>query len=341
VTPVEVEILHRGGGAPTGPRYTCKKCGVQTDRDEFRAMLWVCPSCGDHARISARERIAQLTDPASFAEMWTNLRTLDPLTFTDLQPYTDRVREAQAATGLTEAMVAGRARIDGAPCVLAIMDFGFMGGSMGSVVGEKLFRAAELAVAEDLPLVAVCSSGGARMQEGILSLMQMAKTSMAVDLLNDGRVPYITVLVDPCTGGVVASFATLADICVAEPGARLYFSGPRVIRETTREELPEGFSSAERNLELGHLDAVVPRAELRLRLAAYLRLLKGGAKDDATGPEGEEGWLGAADLWSGAGDAGRRVVGGARRRVGGARRLAQEATRRAQEMVRDTGREPE
>jgi acetyl-CoA carboxylase carboxyl transferase subunit beta len=341
LSPVEVEILHRrgSGAAPLGPRYTCKKCGAQTDRDELRAMLSVCPACGYHARISARERLAQLTDPASFAEEWAHLRTLDPLEFVDLQPYADRVREAQAATGLTEAIVAGRARIDGVPCVLAVMDFGFMGGSMGSVVGEKLFRAAELAVAEDLPLVAICSSGGARMQEGILSLMQMAKTAMAADLLNESRVPYVTVLVDPCTGGVVASFATLADICIAEPGALLSFSGPRVIRETTREQLPESFGSAERNLELGHLDAVVPRAELRALLAAYLRLLKGGARDYATGPNGEERWLGTADLLAGAGDAGRRVIGGVRRRVRGARRMAQKATGRAEEVVRDTGRQ--
>ncbi len=317
MTPVEVEILHGGGGAPLGPRYACKNCGAQTDRDEWRAMLSVCPACGYHGQISARERIAQLTDPASFAEEWAHLRTRDPLEFVDLQPYPDRVREAQASTGLTEAIIAGRARIDGVPCILAVMDFGFLGGSMGSVVGEKLFRAAEAAIDEGLPMVAICSSGGARMQEGILSLMQMAKTTMAVDLLNESRIPYITVLVDPCTGGVVASFATLADICIAEPGARLYFSGPRVRKETTHEEVPEGFSSAERNLELGHLDAVVPRAELRGQLAAYLRLLKGGAKDGDT------------DLWNGAGEAGGGVGGRARRRIGGARRLAQKATRRA------------
>ena len=216
-----------------------------------------------------------------------------------MRRYPERLREAQAASGLTEAIVTGGAAIDGVPCMLAVMDFGFMGGSMGSVVGEKLWRAAEAAAPEKLPLVAVCSSGGARMQEGIISLMQMAKTSMAVDVLNEARTPFISVLVDPCTGGVVASFATLADICVAEPGSLLSFSGPRVIRETTQETLPEGFGSAERNLELGHLDAVVPRGELRARVAAYLRLLQGGAGDEAgvesrvhTGPRGpaRRGW---------------------------------------------------
>jgi acetyl-CoA carboxylase carboxyl transferase subunit beta len=160
------------------------------------------------------------------------------------------------------------------------MDFGFMGGSMGSVVGEKLWRSAELAAGEDLPLVAVCSSGGARMQEGILSLMQMAKTSCAVDLINEATSPFVTILADPCTGGVVASFATLADICIAEPGAQLYFTGPRVIAETTREQLPEGFGSAERNLLLGHLDAVVARKDLRVRVGNYLRLLGGGEEPE-------------------------------------------------------------
>jgi acetyl-CoA carboxylase carboxyl transferase subunit beta len=167
------------------------------------------------------------------------------------------------------------------------MDFGFMGGSMGSVVGEKLWRTAELAAGEDLPLVAVCSSGGARMQEGILSLMQMAKTSCAVDLINEATAPFVAVLVDPCTGGVVASFASLADICIAEPGAQLYFTGPRVIAETTHEELPKGFGSAERNFELGHLDAVVERKDLRVKVGNYLRLLGGGEEPERAESAGQ------------------------------------------------------
>jgi acetyl-CoA carboxylase carboxyl transferase beta subunit len=276
---VTVEISRRGA-APAVPRWTCPKCAQECERDDLRAALYVCPACGYHARIGARERIAQLTDAGSFKERFASLRTLDPLKFVDLETYPERVREAQAATGLTEAIVVGDATIEGVACLLAVMDFGFMGGSMGSVVGEKLWRAAQAAAAERRPLVAVCSSGGARMQEGILSLMQMAKTAIAVDILNDSRTPFISVLTDPTTGGVVASFATLADICIAEPGARLYFSGPRVIAQTTQEALPEGFSTAERNLALGHVDAVVPRAELRARIAAYLRLLEGGASDE-------------------------------------------------------------
>ncbi len=318
MSPVEVQILSRRGDPPLGPRWTCPKCGAQTERDEWRAGLSVCEACGFHARISARERIAQLADPASFEERWANLRTLDPLGFTDLQPYPERLREAQAATGLPEAIIIGRATIDGAPCLLAVMDFGFLGGSMGSVVGEKLYLAAEAAALERLPVVAVCTSGGARMQEGILSLMQMAKTTMATDVLSSARVPYVTVLADPCTGGVVASFASLADICIAEPGARLYFSGPRVIAETTKDELPEGFGSAERNLEMGHLDDVVPRAELRARLASYLRLLGGGAQDGEGEGSGDDAGL-AGGFRRGFGSIGRRVTGAGRRLLGGGR----------------------
>jgi acetyl-CoA carboxylase carboxyl transferase subunit beta len=272
---VTVEIERRDS-RPAKPEWVCPSCKDGAKLADVRGNLFVCPSCGFHVRVTANERVRQLADPDSFHELWGAVRTLDPLTFTDLEAYPDRVREAQAKTGLAEAIVTGTARVDGNECVLAVMDFGFLGGSMGSVVGEKLWRSAQLAAEGNLPLVAVCSSGGARMQEGILSLMQMAKTSCAVDVINEAGAPFVAILVDPCTGGVVASFATLADICVAEPGALLSFSGPRVIAETTREPLPEGFGSAERNLELGHLDAVVPRGDLKAKVGNYLRLLKGG-----------------------------------------------------------------
>lgn len=289
---VTVEIERRGP-EPSRPEWACPSCKREARLSEVRANLMVCPHCGFHLRIGARERVRQLADDGSFRELWTTVKTLDPLEFVALESYVDGVREAQAKTGLSEAIVTGTASIDGTPCVLAVMDFGFLGGSMGSVVGEKLWRCADLASGEDLPLVAVCTSGGARMQEGILSLMQMAKTSCAVDLINEATSPFVAVLVDPCTGGVVASFATLADICIAEPGARLYFSGPRVIAQTTREELPEGFSTAERNLALGHLDAVVARKDLRERVGNYLRLLGGGEEPGrGTGPEGQPGRTG-------------------------------------------------
>ena len=272
---VTVEIEHREP-RPAKPEWVCPSCKAGAQLADVRGNLFVCPSCGFHARVTANERVRQLTDPETFHELWSTVRTLDPLGFTDLEAYPDRVREAQAKTGLNEAIITGTATIDGIDCVLAVMDFGFLGGSMGSVVGEKLWRSAELSAEQGLPLVAVCSSGGARMQEGILSLMQMAKTSCAVDVINESGSPFVAVLADPCTGGVVASFATLADICVAEPGALLSFSGPRVIAETTREPLPEGFGSAERNLALGHLDAVVPRKDLKAQVGNYLRLLGGG-----------------------------------------------------------------
>jgi len=272
--------IERRNNEPARPEWICPSCHEGARHSDLRDNLMVCPHCDHHLRIGARERIRQLADDDTFRELWTLIQTLDPLGFVDLETYPERVREAQAKTGLSEAIVTGTATIDGTPCVLAVMDFGFMGGSMGSVVGEKLWRSVELAAGEDLPLVAVCTSGGARMQEGILSLMQMAKTSCAVDLINEATSPFVAVLVDPCTGGVVASFATLADVCIAEPGARLYFSGPRVIAQTTREELPEGFSTAERNLELGHLDAVVARKDLREKVGNYLRLLGGGEEPD-------------------------------------------------------------
>ncbi len=274
---IEVE---RRSGDPSRPEWTCSVCHHGASTAHLRANLMVCPSCGHHERIGARERIRQLVDEGSFRELWKSVDTLDPLEFVDLETYPERVRLAEAKTGLSEAMVAGKARIEGSACVLAVMDFGFMGGSMGSVVGERFWRCAELAVAEGLPVVAVCSSGGARMQEGILSLMQMGKTTCAVDVMHEAAVPFIALLADPCTGGVMASFATLADICIAEPGAQLYFSGPRVIAETTREPLPPEFGSAERMLALGHLDAVVPRVEARARIGRYMRLLGGGEECD-------------------------------------------------------------
>jgi acetyl-CoA carboxylase carboxyl transferase subunit beta len=245
---VTVEIERRDNG-PSRPEWVCPSCKGEAALADVRANLMVCPLCFHHLRIGARERIRQLVDDDTFRELWPGLLPRDPLGFVDLETYPERVREAQAKTGLKEGIVTGTAEIDGTSSVLAVMDFDFLGGSMGSVVGEKLWRASELAAGEDLPLVAVCTSGGARMQEGILSLMQMAKTSCAVDVINEATSPFVTILTDPCTGGVVASFASLADICVAEPGARLYFTG-------------------------------VPRKDLRVKVGNYLRLLGGGEEPE-------------------------------------------------------------
>ena len=251
---------------------TCPSCGSHYRDDELEASLRVCPQCGHHFPVGARERIAQLVDPNTFEEEASELRSEDPLGFFDLRPYAERLAEAEVSTGLGDAMVIGAAAIESQACELAVMDFSFMGGSMGSVVGEKLSRACENAVERNTPLVAVTASGGARMQEGILSLMQLPKTVCAVEDLRDARCGFISVMTHPTTAGVLASFASLGDVIVAEPGALLAFTGPRVVQQTTREKLPEDFGLAESNLRFGHLDAIVPRGELRPFLGRALRL---------------------------------------------------------------------
>jgi acetyl-CoA carboxylase carboxyl transferase subunit beta len=223
----------------------------------------VCPHCGHHFPVRARERIAQLGDAGTFVEADADLRSADPLGFFDLRAYTDRLAEAEVATGLGDALIAGAAAIERRSCELAIMDFAFMGGSMGSTVGEKFVRACERACAREVPLVCVTASGGARMQEGILSLMQLPKTVCAVDELHEARCAFISIMTHPTTAGVLASFASLGDVVVAEPGALLAFTGPRVVQQTTREKLPDDFGLAESNARFGHVDAIVPRAELR------------------------------------------------------------------------------
>ena len=251
---------------------TCPKCESHYRDDELDASLFVCAQCGHHFPVSARKRIDQLADAASFVEEAAELRSEDPLDFFDLRPYSERLAEAELKTGLGDAMVIGQAAIDGHGVELAVMDFAFMGGSMGSVVGEKFSRACDSAIARGVPLVSVAASGGARMQEGILALMQVPKTVAAVEDLHDSRTPFISVLSHPTTGGLLASFSSLGDVLLAEPGALMSFAGPRVVQQTTREKLPDDFGLAESNLRLGHLDAVVPRAELRPTISKLLRL---------------------------------------------------------------------
>ncbi|PYM95418.1 MAG: acetyl-CoA carboxylase carboxyl transferase subunit beta [Candidatus Rokuibacteriota bacterium] len=241
----------------------CDSCKEITYRAEVERAGRVCPKCHYPFRISARERIAMLADPGSFEERETGLATTDPLTFKDTKKYRERVRAAAQKTSTDEAVVCGLARIGGQPAVLAAFEFGFLGGSMGSVVGEKLTRAIELAIDKHMPVVIVSASGGARMQEGILSLMQMAKTSAALERLGTRRLPYISVLTDPTTGGVTASFAMLGDVILAEPRALIGFAGPRVIAETIRQPLPEGFQRSEFLLSHGQLDMIVERRELK------------------------------------------------------------------------------
>jgi len=222
--------------------------------------------------MRARARIDWYADEGSFHEEAADVRSEDPLDFFDLRPYAERLSEAELNTGLGEAAVVGQATIDGHPVELSVMDFSFMGGSMGSAVGEKFSRACDSAVERGVPLVSVTSSGGARMQEGILSLMQLPKTVCAVEDLHDAHVPMITVMAHPTTAGVLASFASLGDVTVAEPGALIAFTGPRVVQQTTREKLPEDFGLAEQNLRFGHVDAVVARVEQREYVSRLLRL---------------------------------------------------------------------
>jgi acetyl-CoA carboxylase carboxyl transferase subunit beta len=272
---IDVSIEHKGATpADDGRKHpnTCPSCGSHYRDDELEHNQSVCPQCGHHFPLSARERIEQLADAGSFAEEDGDLRSADPLGFFDLRPYTERLAEAELKTGQGDAIVIGRAEIDGQPCQLAVMDFGFMGGSMGSVVGEKFVRACDQAVDRRVPLVSVTSSGGARMQEGILSLMQLPKTVCAVEDLRDARCALLNVFAHPTTAGVLASFASLGDVTVAEPGALISFTGPRVVQQTTREKLPDDFGLAESNLRFGHLDAIVSRPVLRPYLAKLLRL---------------------------------------------------------------------
>ena len=255
---------------------TCPKCQSHYRDDELEENLWVCLHCGHHFPMRARARILSLADEGSFAEEAADLRSDDPLDFFDLRPYGERLAEAELGTGLGEAIVIGRASVEGNACELAVMDFAFMGGSMGSAVGEKFARACDSAVEQGVPLVSVSASGGARMQEGILALMQLPKTIVSVADLHDAGCAYISVLAHPTTGGVLASFASLGDVLLAEPGALMSFAGPRVVQQTTREKLPDDFGLSEANLRYGHVDAIVPRPELKPQLARLLRLFANG-----------------------------------------------------------------
>jgi acetyl-CoA carboxylase carboxyl transferase subunit beta len=273
---IDVSIEHKN--LPEQPQdgkahpNTCPSCGSHYREDELELNLRVCPQCGYHFPVRARARIEQLADEGRFDEEAAELRSEDPLDFFDVRPYSERLAEAEVSTGLGDAMIIGRASIEDQACMLAVMDFSFMGGSMGSVVGEKLSRACESAVEHRVPLVTVTASGGARMQEGILSLMQLPKTVCAIEDLRDARCGFISVMTHPTTAGVLASFASLGDVMIAEPGALLAFTGPRVVQQTTREKLPDDFGLAESNLRFGHLDAIVPRTELRPYVGRVLRL---------------------------------------------------------------------
>jgi acetyl-CoA carboxylase carboxyl transferase subunit beta len=250
----------------------CPACAATTYTKDLKANQMVCLECNHHIRIYSSERIEQLIDAGTWTPLDEHLFSCDPLKFRDRKPYSDRLRDYQDKTGLTDAVQTGLGKLNGLPLALGVMDFSFMGGSMGSVVGEKLTRLIERATGDRLPLVIVCASGGARMQEGMLSLMQMAKTSAALERHRAQRLLYIPLLTHPTTGGVTASFAMLGDIILAEPKATIGFAGRRVVEQTLREKLPENFQTAEYLLAHGFVDAIVPRTQLKASLTSLIRL---------------------------------------------------------------------
>ena len=248
----------------------CEGCRQIIWKKDLEDNLNVCPKCGKHFRIDARTRLANLFDNGEYETFSDNLSSTDPLKFVDLKPYSERLKRAQEDTGLTDAVINSRGKLNGRPIIISAMEYSFIGGSMGSVVGEVITRAVELALESKEPLIIISASGGARMMEGVLSLMQLAKISAALAKLDEARVPYISVLTDPTTGGVTASFAMLGDLNIAEPGALIGFAGPRVIEQTIRQKLPAGFQRSEFLLEHGMLDAVVHRKEMKAYIGRAL-----------------------------------------------------------------------
>jgi acetyl-CoA carboxylase carboxyl transferase subunit beta len=258
---------------PDGLWLKCDRCGEIIYRKELERAFWVCSRCGHHFRITSAQYISILMDDGQLDEIDDQLTSGDPLGFRDSKKYPDRIKQAVHKTGMKSAVRVGTGRLEGLPLVAAFLDFSFLGGSMGSAVGEKIARGIRLAIDRKIPVVILSSSGGARMQEGILSLMQMAKTSAYLGRLADAGLPYLSVLTHPTTGGVSASFAMLGDVNLAEPGALIGFAGPRVIEQTIGQELPEGFQRSEFLLEHGFVDLIVPRKELKTRIHTLLKLL--------------------------------------------------------------------
>jgi acetyl-CoA carboxylase carboxyl transferase subunit beta len=263
----------RASKVPEGLWVKCDNCRQILYNKELARNFKICPKCGFHFRLSAHERLRMLFDDERYTELDGNLRSADPLKFRDSKKYRDRLRDAEENVGGSDAIVIGSGTLEGIPVLIGAMEFFFMAGSMGSVVGEKVARAAERAIAERRPLILVSCSGGARMQEGILSLMQMGKISAALARLAEHRIPYVSVMTDPTTGGVTASYAMLGDLNVAEPNALIGFAGPRVIEQTIRQTLPDGFQRSEFLLEHGFLDFIVDRSEMKATLGRSLRLL--------------------------------------------------------------------
>jgi acetyl-CoA carboxylase carboxyl transferase subunit beta len=271
--PKPIRADRERSSVPEGLWVKCEDCKEVIYSRDLDRNLRVCPKCGYHFRIDARLRIGLLLDEEAPKELFTKIGPTDPLGFKDFKRYVDRIKVYQQTIGERDAVVVVQGKIEEIPVVVAAMEYRFMGGSMGSVVGEKITRGAERALEKGWPMIIVSASGGARMQEGVLSLMQMAKISAALSRLREAKLPYLSILTDPTTGGVTASFAMLGDLNIAEPGALIGFAGPRVIEQTIRQSLPEGFQRSEFLLEHGFLDMVVARSELKETIARCLRLL--------------------------------------------------------------------
>ena len=254
----------------------CESCRQIIWKKDLEENQNVCPKCGKHFRIDARTRLANLFDDGEYETFSDNLASTDPLKFVDLKPYSERLKKAQEETGLTDAVINARGKLNGRVVVISAMEYSFIGGSMGAVVGEVITRAIEEALEKNKPIIIISASGGARMMEGVLSLMQLAKISAALARLDEARVPYVSVLTDPTTGGVTASFAMLGDVNIAEPGALIGFAGPRVIEQTIRQKLPPGFQRSEFLLEHGMLDAVVHRKEMKAYISRALEFMSPG-----------------------------------------------------------------
>jgi len=265
---------------PEGVWVKCPGCGTVLYGRKMERNFQVCPDCGHHSRLDVDGYIRLLADEKSFEEFNEDMKSADPLGFKDSKKYSDRITASMKKTGRNEAIVTGEAKLAGLPIVLAVMDFRFLGGSVGSVVGEKIARAVDRCLETNRPLVLLSCSGGMRMQEGVLSLMQMAKTSARLSKLAKARIPFISLLTDPTTGGTTASFSMLGDLNIAEPGALIGFAGPRVIKQTIGQDLPEGFQRSEFVLDTGFLDQVVPRLELKVRIAEFLSWMTGQKSEE-------------------------------------------------------------
>jgi len=272
--PIASSMAEKPSRVPEGLWVKCPGCTQLIYKKDLEQNLSVCPKCTHHFRISAAERLKALFDDGVYREHFTNLTSTDPLQFTDTKPYRDRLEKTIASTGLTDAVVVATGRMDGLDVVVAAMEYSFIGGSMGVVAGEKITRALELALGLRQPAIVISCSGGARMMEGALSLMQMAKVSAALARLDRARLPFISILTDPTTGGVTASFAMLGDLNIAEPKALIGFAGPRVIEQTIRQKLPEGFQRSEFLVEHGMLDLVVDRRDMKSTLSRALRFMR-------------------------------------------------------------------